>query len=221
MPHIKNILFDLDGTIIEPQEGIVNSLIYAFDKMGMQQPNRSELTKFIGPPLIDSFKMRYGLDQEKADQAVAFFREFFSVKGVLQNTLYDGVAQLLETLHKQGVRLFVATSKPTVYADQILTHFDLHQHFEAVIGSNLDNTRKDKTEIIKYVLDTYALDPTETLMIGDTKFDLLGAKNNEVQAIAVTYGHGAIEDLQAANPSLIVNDCKELASALKTKTDTA
>jgi phosphoglycolate phosphatase len=215
IPPIKNILFDLDGTIIEPQEGILNAVIYALNKMDIDEPDKPGLTSFIGPPLIDSFKSRYGLNQEKADEAVAFFRAFFSVKGVLQNTLYDGIAELLQELQNTAVRVFVATSKPTIFADQILKHYNLHNCFEAVIGSNLDNTRKDKTEIIKFILDTHTLDPTETVMIGDTKFDLIGANNNAVPAIAVTYGHGILSELQALNPTHIVADCYALKALLK------
>jgi len=210
MNGIENILFDLDGTIIEPEEGIVNSVLYALNKLGIQESNKEDLKNFIGPPLIDSFKIYYELSESAAIQAVNYYREFFSQKGIYQNALYPNIEKVLKGLAKNGFQLFVATSKPTVYAKQIIENFNLGYLFRDVVGSNLDNTRKDKTEIIEYLISNFELDRSQTLMIGDRKFDILGGKNNSIGTIAVSYGHGSMKELMDSNPDLIVNDCIQL-----------
>lgn len=212
--HNTAVLFDLDGTIIEPQEGIINSILYALQKMGIEEPHKEELRDFIGPPLIDSFALRYHLPREKANEAVQWYREYFSAQGLYQATLYDGMESLLSLLHTQGKRLFVATSKPTVFAEQILHNFRLHSLFEAVIGSNLDNTRKDKNEIIAFVLNEFCVERSTAVMVGDRKYDILGAKDNAIQSIGVAYGHGSVAELQHAHADHIVHTCQELQSLL-------
>lgn len=209
---IENILFDLDGTLTDPKEGIVNSILYALDKMGIQENSPHELDSFIGPPLLESFQMRYELDNEKADEIVIAYREYFSTKGLFENILYDGIAEVLESLHTQKYKLFVATSKPTVYSEQILEHFDLKKYFTEIIGSNVDNTRTDKTEIIAHVISTHGLQANKSIMIGDTKFDMIGAKNNSLKTVGVTYGYGSHEDLKYHNPDYIVKTCAEIRS---------
>lgn len=209
---IENILFDLDGTLTDPKEGIVNSILYALDKMGIHENSPHELDSFIGPPLLESFQMRYDLDTEKADEIVIAYREYFSTKGLFENILYDGIAEVLESLHTQKYKLFVATSKPTVYSEQILEHFDLKKYFTEIIGSNVDNTRTDKTEIIAHVISTHGLQANKSIMIGDTKFDMIGAKNNSLKTVGVTYGYGSQEDLKYHNPDYIVNTCAEIRS---------
>ena len=157
MNKIRNILFDLDGTIIEPEEGIINSILYALDKLKIEESDKDDLKSFIGPPLIDSFTNRYRLNNTEATEAVRFYREYFSKKGIYQNTLYENIIHLLIELNNDGFRLFLATSKPTIYAEKILTNFKIRSYFKGVVGSNLDNTRRDKTEIIKFVLTEFDL----------------------------------------------------------------
>lgn len=210
MKEIKNILFDLDGTIIEPAEGIINSVIYALNKLGVKEANKEELKNFIGSPLIDSFANGYKLTATKANQAVSYYREFFSEKGIYQNTVYENITYLLDQLNNKGFCLFVATSKPTVYAKKIISHYKLDNYFKEVVGSNLDNTRKDKTEIIEYVIRKFDLKRNETLMIGDTKYDIIGGKNNLIKTIGVLYGHGNIQELKDTNPDFTVKNCLEL-----------
>ncbi len=212
MNEIKNILFDLDGTIIEPEEGIVNSVVFALNKLGIDESDKKKLTKFIGPPLIKSFANFYELSDKDANKAVQYYREFFGEKGLYQNFLYDDIKELLEHLQDRGFKLFVATSKPTIYAKKIIKNFNLDKKFEGIIGSNLDNSRTDKTEVIQYVLNSFDLNPQETIMIGDRKFDMIGAKNNNLISIGVTYGHGNIEELKKAKADFIVNSCQELQS---------
>lgn len=213
-PKIYNILFDLDGTLTDPKEGIVNSILYALDKLGIQENNISELDTFIGTPLRGSFLARYNLPDKIADKAVIFYREYFSEKGLYENEVYPGVVELLESLVSQKYQLFLATSKPTVYADKILRHFNLHKYFTGIVGSNLDNTRTDKSEVIAHVVSTYNLQPVNSIMVGDRKHDIIGAKNISMRSIAVTYGYGSFEEISIQKPDFIVSSCNELKSIL-------
>ncbi|MGI9544843.1 MAG: HAD hydrolase-like protein [Cyclobacteriaceae bacterium] len=214
MNRIKNILFDLDGTIIEPQEGIINSILFALDKLGIEERNKEALKSFIGPPLIDSFTNRYQLDTEKAKEAVGYYREYFSGKGIYQNTLYPDIVEVLQQLREHNYYLFLATSKPTIYAEEILVNYKIMEPFKGVVGSNLDHTRKDKTEIIDFVINTYKLERSETLMIGDRKYDIIGAKNNSIKSVGAVYGHGNLKELKIAGVDFVVNNCKELFSII-------
>lgn len=215
MKELKNIVFDLDGTVIESEEGIVNSVLYALSKLGIKEDNHESLKQFIGPPLIDSFIEKYKLTQGEAIEAVNYYREFFSEKGIHQNYVYDNFTSLLEELKVEKFRLFIATSKPTVFAKKIISHLELDDYFEGIIGSNLDNTRKDKTEIIAFVLQEFCLKRNETLMIGDRKFDIIGAKNNKVHSMGVSYGHGSISELQEAKADFVASNCLEILDFIK------
>lgn len=216
-PKFENILFDLDGTLTDPKEGIVNSILYALKKLDITENFVNELVTFIGPPLRDSFAKRYDLSITHAEKAVSIYREYFSTKGLFENELYPGVTELLETLSAQKCRLFVVTSKPTVYAERILMHFSLDKYFIKIIGSNLDNTLTDKTELIAHVVSTLGLDAGSSVMVGDRKFDMIGARNNSMKAIGVTYGYGSLQELLFEKPYLIVNNCRELERALSRK----
>ena len=211
-PKISNILFDLDGSLTDPKEGIVNSILYAIKKLGIKEDSVLELDSFIGPPLRESFINRYGLSDKLADEAMTFYREYFAEKGMFENVVYLGVTDLLENLLQMNCKLFVATSKPTIYSIEILKHFNLAKYFVEIIGSNLDNSRTDKTEIIAYVLASHKLEAGNCIMIGDRKHDIIGAKNNSMKSIAVTYGYGSMDEIVAAHPDYIVNDCIELGA---------
>ena len=207
---IKNILFDLDGTLTDPKQGIVNSILYALEKLGIHESCIEELDKFIGPPLRDSFVERYNLTNELADKAMLFYREYFSVKGIYENKIYPGVKELLESLSSHRYNLIVATSKPTVFAVEVLKHFKIDGFFNEIVGSNLDNTRTDKTEIISHILTSYGLLAGNSAMIGDRQFDIIGAKNNSLKSIGVTYGYGSSQELLLCQPDFIVDNCKEI-----------
>lgn len=215
---IKNILFDLDGTIIEPKEGIINSILYALDKMQIKEPNIGNLNKFIGPPLIDSFKEYYGLDNQMANKAVEYFRGYFSKKGIKENSLYENVDFLLNDMHRKKINLFIATSKPTVFAKQIVKAYKLDNVFQQIIGSNLDNTRANKDEIIHYALNENQLIKSETIMIGDRNFDIIGANKNGIESIGVTYGHGTEKELKDSGADYIIHTVRELNELLQKKT---
>jgi phosphoglycolate phosphatase len=200
--------------LTDPKEGIVNSILYALGKLEIHENNIDELDTFIGPPLRDSFAKRYYLTDELADKAMTYYREYFSVKGLFENKPYPGIVELLTSLTSNGYQLYVATSKPTVYSMQILKHFNLESYFKGIIGSNLDNTRTDKTEIISCIISKYGLQVGSSVMVGDRKHDIIGAKNNLMKTIGVTYGYGSLEELKMHQPDFIANNFEEIAALL-------
>jgi phosphoglycolate phosphatase len=209
---MKHLLFDLDGTIIEPKEGIVNSIRHAADLMGAVMPSEEELHQFIGPPIMDSFQEKLKLTYSQALKAVDYFRNYYAETGIHQNALFPGIADVLHALKQEGYILYVATSKPTVFAKEILEEHALDTYFVEIVGCNLDNSRSDKTEIIDYIVQKYNLDTTQCLMIGDTKFDIIGAKNHKMISIGVTYGHG---DFSEHQPHYVVDTCPDLGLLIK------
>jgi phosphoglycolate phosphatase len=195
---MEAIFFDLDGTLTDPKPGITRSIQYALQKLDHPTiPTEDELTWCIGPPLRASFVSLLGADHS-ADHAVSFYRERFSDVGLYENGVYDGIGDVLTTLCTSGHRLFVATSKPHVFAERIIDHFGLRHHFERVFGSELDGTRVDKSHLLEYALKQAAVDPAKTLMIGDRSHDMVGAKNNGMQRIGVLYGYGSRDELLQA-----------------------
>ena len=182
--HYQTVLFDLDGTLTDPREGITRSIQYALGKLGIDEPDLTQLEHFIGPPLLQAFMQFYGFDEAKAWEAVNFYRERFKVTGLYENRVFEGVMPLLEDLSGQGRQLYVATSKPWVFAREIARHFDFAKHFKVIYGSELEG-----------------LDPATTLMIGDRKHDLIGAHSNGLDSAAVGYGFGSFEELNAEAPT--------------------
>ena len=195
----KNILFDLDGTLTDPGMGITNSILFALKKDGLPLLSREELYPFIGPPLIDSFQKYCGVTLEKAQLLLKYYREYFTEKGMFENTVYPGIPAVLEMLQKQGIRLFVATSKPEPFAVRILEHFNLADYFSFIGGSTLDEKRTDKAGVIDYVLKENALSPKETLMVGDRCYDIEGARKCNIAVAAVLFGYGDYEELKTAD----------------------
>ena len=211
--HHDTILFDLDGTLTDPREGITRSVQHALAQLGIDEPDLTALEHFIGPPLLQCFMSSYGMDEERAWQAVHHYRERFRVTGLYENRPFDGIGPLLEQLRGQGRRLFIATSKPTVFAVEIARHFGFNRHFERIYGSELDGTRTDKRELIGYLVESEALDPARTLMIGDRKHDLIGARHNGLACAAVGYGFGSREELLAEAPDWHFDNLGELQRA--------
>lgn len=206
-------LFDLDGTLTDPKEGIISSVLYALEKMGIEEGNISELDAFIGPPIQQSFAERYNMSEIEIEQAVFYFREYLKQSGLLENKIYDGIPTLLQQLKDGGNRLFVATSKPTVFAKQVIEHFQLTSFFEEIVGSNLDGTRIKKEEIIEYILHTNIEVPKEEIvMIGDRKHDVMGANGNGIDSIGVLYGYGSEMELSDAKATHMVKDVEDLHS---------
>ncbi|WP_347566908.1 HAD-IA family hydrolase [Niallia circulans] len=176
MGDYQIILFDLDGTISDPKEGITKSIQYALQKLGKEESDLRKLERFIGPPLQESFMEYYGYTQTITDQAISYYRERFTQLGMYENELYPEIIPLLESLRAKGCIMIVATSKPTIFTEKILKYFQIETYFTHIIGSNLDGTRSSKTEIIQYILDLYpAYKPEEFVMIGDREHDIIGA----------------------------------------------
>lgn len=209
------ILFDLDGTIIDPKIGITSSVAYALNKFHIHVENLDNLCKFIGPPLKDSFIEYYNFSEKDAEQAILYYRERFQDKGIYENFLYEGFEEMLVRLKNQGKTLLIATSKPTVFAEKILEHFNLRQYFDFVGGSNLDGTRANKAEVIFHVLKENSIsDISNAIMVGDRKHDIIGAKKAGLESIGVLYGYGNYEELEAAGADYIVKDVEELSTLL-------
>ena len=211
----KNVLFDLDGTLTDPAEGITNALMHAQRRLGRAVSPREELFVFIGPPLIESFMSEWGLDRAQADQALVYYREHFNTKGLYENIPYPGIGAFLGDLKAAGLRLFVATSKPEPLSLRILEHFDLLPYFEAVAGSTMDEQRTKKGEVIAYALSEFHLDPKETVMVGDRRHDVAGAAENDLACIGVLYGYGSREELTAAGAAALAADLGELTALLR------
>ena len=213
--HYKTVLFDLDGTLTDPREGITRSIQYGLSKMGIDEPDLSKLEHFIGPPLLQAFMEFYSFSEAQAWEAVGYYRERFSVTGLYENHVFDGVTPLLEELVGQGRQLYIATSKPQIYAREIARHFDFAKHFNVIYGSELDGTRTNKIELIAHLMAEQGLDPAQTLMIGDRKHDLIGARQNGLDAAAVGYGFGSFEELNSHTPAYHFETLVQLHQAFK------
>jgi phosphoglycolate phosphatase len=199
-----NVLFDLDGTLTDPREGIVACLKYALLGLGHNCPSDLDLARFIGPPLKESFAvLLHTADRKQINAAVELYRQRFSSKGMLDNTVYPGIHSALTTLRGRGALLFVTTSKPRVFAERIVEHFGLKEYFCAVYGSELDGTRSDKGELIAHVLQAESLSPHSTVMVGDRAHDILGAKAHAVFPIGVLWGYGSSDEFIAAGATTL------------------
>lgn len=205
-----NLLFDLDGTLTDPKVGITSGIRHALARLEVEVPHADDLHEWIGPPLKSQFgKFLNSIDDALLDEAVAHYRSYFSVTGLYENTVYDGVDQVLATLKNHGFRIFLATSKPRVFAERILDHFGLGRYFDHIHGSELDGRLVDKRDLVRHILETEHLDPAETLIIGDREHDVIGGKANGIFTVSITYGYGSSEELQAAEPDRILNSLSE------------
>ncbi|MBR6744498.1 MAG: HAD family hydrolase [Clostridia bacterium] len=207
------ILFDLDGTLTDSAEGIVNSVVYALERKGVPYASKQALRRFVGPPLQDAFRDYCGFSEEEAKDAVRLFREYFTEKGIYENAVYEGVPEMLRSLCKAGFRLAVATSKPEAFAKQILERFDLAKYFTVIAGASMDGT--DKPTVIRQALSRLHTEPSfRALMVGDREHDIFGAKEVGIASLGVLYGYGSEEELKEAgaayladSPSAIVSHC--------------
>lgn len=211
----NTVLFDLDGTLTDPFEGITNSVAYSLEFYGIEVKDKSELVSFIGPPLYDSFCRYYGFSKEKAVEAVEKYREYFSVKGIYENRLYKGTEELLKQLKSKGCTIALATSKPEVFATRILEHFDLIKYFDVVTGSLLDGSRVKKGEVVKEALLRLG-NPVKTscIMVGDRSHDIIGAKENDIASVGVLYGYGSEEELKNAGASFKVKNIENIVEII-------
>lgn len=205
------ILFDLDGTLTDPKLGITKSVAYALDEMGITNVEPDSLTKFIGPPLQESFIEFYGFSEEESQKAIKHFREYFREKGIFENEIYDGIKDLLMKLKNQNYILAVATSKPQVFAEEVLKHFEIYDYFDCIIGSELDGTRSKKAEVIQCVLEKIDIsDKTKVIMIGDREHDIIGANTIGIDSIGVYYGYAEEGELEKAGATYVVKTVSDL-----------
>lgn len=213
------ILFDLDGTLTDSMLGITKSVQIALQYFGIEEKDRNKLRPFIGPPLTDSFMEFYGMSEEQALIALEKYREYFSVKGLYENKLYDGIEPLLRHLKEAGKTLFVATSKPLLYARQILEYFKIADYFDEIVGPEMDGTRNKKIEVMEYVLDKWNLtDRSQAIMVGDRKFDVEASKELGLEVIGVLYGFGSREELLTAGADYLASSVEEVEELLLNET---
>ena len=208
----KAIFFDLDGTITDSGEGIMNCATLALEYFGLPVPSREEMRVFVGPPLDQTF-IRFGVPADKTDDAIKVFRSRYTTVGKFENFPYPGVADMLQSLKEQGHRLFVATSKPEVMAIEVLRHFDLDGYFEQIAGATLDGSRSHKADVITYLLGLTG-DVGQTLMVGDTAFDVIGAAAHGISTIGVSWGYGTVEDMEKAGAVAIAHSMEELVTLI-------
>lgn len=215
MNKFENIIFDLDGTLTDPFDGITRSVEYALSKFGITVPDRRELAVFIGPPLIGSFNAFFGMSDADAELAVKYYRERFGAVGKFENVVYDGIPEVLRSLAAADRRLFIATSKPEIFAREITDHFGLTEYFEFVGGATMDAGRIEKADVISYVMSECAIsNKAETVMVGDRKHDVIGAKKNGISSIGVLYGFGDRAELKAAGADIIVETPHDILEVL-------
>ena len=208
--EINNILFDLDGTIINSEKGVTRCVVYALRKFGIEENNRSVLRKFLGPPLSDSFMRFYGFSPEDAEKAVSYYRERYVPLGVHENEVYEGIRKLLSSLRKKGKKLYIATSKPEKFARVILEELDLDQYFDGIYGSTLDESRNTKDRVLAYAIRKIGLDRECSIMVGDRSHDVEGATANGLPCIGVLYGFGNRLELVRAGAVAVAETPNEL-----------
>jgi len=207
----KYCLFDLDGTLTDPAIGITNSVMHALEKYDIHVADRSELYPFIGPPLDYSFKTFYGFSDEQAVEAIKYYREYFSVTGLFENSVYEGIPAMLEELKKKQVKVALATSKPYEFSIKILKHFDLYKYFDFFGAATMDGRISKKEDVIAHLLEEMGEDDKSSiLMVGDRHHDIDGAKANGLMSAGVLWGYGSKEELQTAGAEYILSEPFEI-----------
>lgn len=214
MKKYTTIAFDLDGTLTNPERGLISSFSYALDKMNIKYESKEELKRFIGPPLYEEWKNLYSLSSEEATRMLLLFREFYEVYGWWDNEVYPGIPELLSAVKRSGKKIILATSKPEIFARKILRFFGIAEYFDFMGGAATDKTRDKKHEVLEYSMNAVGASSEETVMVGDRKFDAEGAKILGVDSIAVLYGHGAPDEISAAPFTYVARDLSHLQKML-------
>lgn len=204
----KTILFDLDGTLTDSGEGIINCAMLALETLGIPVPDRDAMRTFVGPPLHDTFK-KIGVPEGNVDEAVKIFRSRYFTVGKFENFPYPGIPELLQKLKAEGHTLYIATSKPETLALEVTQHFKLAQYFDMICGATLDNSRVNKEDVITYLLEQCS-GANNVIMVGDTQYDVIGAKAHGIDTIGVTWGYGSEESMIRAGAAAIVHSTEEL-----------
>ncbi|WP_300282201.1 HAD hydrolase-like protein [Peptacetobacter sp.] len=213
----KIILFDLDGTLTESGEGIINCVRYALEKMGKAEKNIEKLKSFIGPPLVNQFMAYSNMTEEEAEKATKYYRERFSTIGIFENKLYPNIETMLKALKEKGFTLSIASSKPEKFVRQILSYFKIDNYFDEIVGATLDGKISEKADVIFEALKRLNINDEnkkDVLMVGDKEHDIFGARLNGLLCVAVSYGYGSLEELEKASPLKIVNSVDELKDYL-------
>lgn len=212
---MKNtVFFDLDGTLTDPGEGITNSVMYALKRFDITVNDPRELYLFIGPPLTESFIELYGFTYEQSMTAIEYYREYYIPKGIFENKLYDGIDVMLKKLKSSGKTLVLATSKPEEMAVRVLKKFEIYDFFDFVCGASMDETRTEKADVIRYALSECKAKSDECIMVGDRKYDIIGAHANSMQAVGVLFGYGTKDELDEAGADHVVATVSELENYL-------
>ncbi len=214
----KYIFFDMDGTLIKSEFGVINSVKYALSQMGIEETDGDRLRSFIGPPLIDSFKGNYDLSDAEAERAVKIYREHYRTVELYNSPLYEGVKETAQSLKNKGFVLYVVTAKPQEFARKIAEHFGLMEIFSDVIGPDLSIRSYTKTELIREAMNRSAsgeADPKEFLMVGDRRFDIESANENGIDSVGVLYGYGSYAELKEAGATYIIEKIEELICIVK------
>lgn len=207
----ETILFDLDGTLTDPGEGITNSVAYALNHFDIVVKDKTELYKFIGPPLQESFEQYYKFSPKQAKAAVEYYREYYRDKGIFENLVYGGIEDLLKAIFDSKKQMIVATSKPELFARKILKHFGLAKYFSYIAGANMDGSRTKKNEVITYALEKCKVtDYAKVVMIGDREHDVIGAGKVGIDSIGVLFGYGDYEELKRAGASYIAKNIEDI-----------
>lgn len=216
MKKIKYVLFDLDGTLIDSGKGIISSVKYALTKYGIKEDNIDRLKSFVGPPLKTQFQKCYNVSEAESTKLVKLFREYYVPTGIWQNKVYDGIIDLLKILKQHDKQIMMATCKPEKFAKEIAKQDKIIDYFDFIGGSLMDEKRTTKAEVLQYVLDSNNIkNIDEVIMIGDTKYDIIGAKQFNMTTIGVTYGYGSEDELREIGADYIVNSPAELLTKLK------
>ena len=212
------LFFDLDGTLTDPFRGISNSILHALDRMGREKPERAFLRRFIGPPLVPAFREYLGMTAEEAEEALGYYREYFSVTGLFENEVYPGIPEALRALRGSGFVLCVATSKPEPFARRILEHFSLAEHFAEICSATLDGVRGTKAQVLRELSDRlHAEEGSRFIMIGDRLHDAEGAREVGIETVGVLWGYGSREELTGAGCVLLAERPEELSELLGTR----
>lgn len=206
------VFFDLDGTIINSERGVLNSVEYALKKYGAEIPPKTQLKSFLGPPLEIEFAALLGITREEASRTlVKYYREYYPIKGIFEIELYEGIVELLRKIKKSGRKVVIATSKPEEFAIKILKHLDIDKYFDVIAGATFDNSRSEKPDVIRYALKmSGATDIKKVVMVGDRKYDCTGAKEFGMDSIGVLYGFGGEDELKQAGATYIAKTTEEI-----------
>jgi len=206
------VFFDLDGTLIYSHQGVFNGLRYALGKKGMEVPSEDILRKFIGPSFYDSLPQYLGVSKQETKELIVYYREYYQDKGVKEVNIIPKMDTLVKKLYDSGKKVILATGKPQPYAEEIIEALGIMPYFEGIVGSNLDGTRTHKDEVIQYVLGHF--DVKNPIMVGDREFDIIGANENNIDSVGVTFGYGILEMLSEFGPTYIAESVDELEEIL-------